>query len=629
MQRRSWLRIVFLVLISGAAFAAPVDYTISLAEPYAHILHVQVHVPAGAAERDVQLPAWNTLYQIRDFAQNVRSFQALDFSHHALPAEMTDKTTWHITNARDGFEIAYDLFADQPGPYGAQLNTEHAFLNLAEVLIYVPDARQSPVTLTFANVPSGWHVATALSRSRSGPANAMQFVADTYDQLVDSPVELGNFRETSFHLGGANYRIVVHADAGDYDMKAVEDSVRKIVAAGVAWMQDRPFAEYLFIYHFPRVTNGTGGGMEHAYCTAIDVSADHMKADSLALPRVTAHEFFHLWNVKRIRPASLEPVDYVHENYTRALWFSEGVTNTVQEILLLRAGILDQRGYLASLAYDIRTLEQRPAHRTQSAEESSLDAWLEKYPQYRSPERSISYYTKGEILGVLLDLAVRRATSGQKSLREVFEWMNEHYAKQGRFFRDSQGVEAAVEAVTGKDFSWFFRAYVTGVEELPYAELLSTVGLKLVETKTTVPALGFDSVRNSKRQAWVTAVDQRSDAQKSGLVSGDVIVQVNGNEVSSDPEAMVASMHIGDTVKLKINNSKGATREIKIKLGSREEDDFSIVEADNPTAEERTRRVAWLAGEAEVAPRDVKVLNGNAAKPGSGDTPVAPGGRHP
>jgi predicted metalloprotease with PDZ domain len=607
MRRPYRFLLVFFVLISAAAFGAPlasvpVVYMVSLGEPYTHILHVRMHAVAGAAERDVQLPTWNTLYQIRDFAQNVRRFQAFDFNHHSLPVEKTDKTTWHISHAKDGFDAEYDVFADQPGPYGAQLNSEHAFLNLAEVLAYVTDARQSPVTVTFTNLPSEWRVATALSHLRSGATNGAEFAADSYDQLVDSPVEMGSFREASFQLRGATYRIVVHADAGDYDMKAVEDSVKKIVTAGVAWMQDRPFAEYLFLYHFPHVASGAGGGMEHSYCTAIDLSADRLKADRLALPRVTAHEFFHLWNVKRIRPASLEPVDYVHENYTRALWFSEGVTNTVQEILLLRAGILDEKEYLGSLAFDVRTLQLRPAHRAQSAEESSLDAWLEKYSQYRSPERSISYYNKGEILGVLLDLAIRRASNGQKSLREVFAWMNEHYAKQGRFFHDSEGVKEAVEAVTGKDFTWFFRAYVSGVEELPYDDLLSTVGLKLVETKTTVPSLGFDSVRNSKRQAWVTAVDPASEVQRAGLVSGDVIVQLNGKDVTADPESMVASMHLGDAVKLKVENSKGATREIKIKLGSREEAEFSIVDRDNITPHERERRAAWLAGEAEPAP---------------------------
>src|SRR5260370_25139235 len=367
---------------------------------------------------------------------------------------------------------------------------------------------------------------------------------------------------------------------------------------GVEWMNEEGWGEYLFRDDFPNGNCG-GGGIEHAWFTAIDLSPDNIKIDPLSLPRVSAHEFFHLWNVKRIRPASLEPVDYAHENYTRALWFSEGVTNTVQEILLLRAKILDEKEFLAGLAREVRTLQLRPAHNTQSAEEASLDTWFDKYSQYRLPERSISYYNKGEILGVLLDLAVRRSTDGQKSLREVFQWMNQNYGRQGRFFDDSEGVRAAVEAVTGQDFHWFFSAYVAGVEELPYDELLSTVGLKLVQVKTRVPTVGFDSVRNFRRQAWVMAIDPGSDAQKAGLVSGDVIVELNGKELTSDVEISLASMHPGDTVKLKINNNKGVAHEIKIKLGSREEDEVSIVESDKVTPQQRARHAAWVAGEAE------------------------------
>jgi predicted metalloprotease with PDZ domain len=560
-------------------------------------LHVSIHVPGTAAERDIQLPTWNTLYQIRDFAQNVRGFQATDFQHHPLPVRKIDKTTWRVSNAGDGLDVEYDIFADQPGPYGAQFNSEHAFLNLAEVLAYPTDARQWQATVTFTQLPSHWQIATALHGQQPEAHGNLEFVAEDYDQLVDSPVEVGSFRETEFQLGGATYRIVVDAAAADYDMKALQGAIRKIVAAEVDWMKDRPFDEYLFIYHFPHGNNG-GGGMEHSYCTAIDLAADRLKEDPLELPRVTAHEFFHLWNVKRIRPASLEPVDYVHENYTRALWFSEGVTNTVQEILLLRAGILGQREYLAEMANEIRTLQLRPAHRTQSAEEASLDAWLEKYSVYRSPERSISYYNKGEVLGVLLDLAIRRESNGQKSLREVFQWMNQHYARQGRFFDDSEGVRVAVEEVTGKDFGWFFRAYVAGLEELPYDDLLATVGYKLVQVKTQAPAAGIDSVRNSKRQVLVVGVEPGSEAQRAGVAPGDVILQLNGKDVTSDLEILIATMHAGDTIKLKIADSKG-TREIKIKLAGREEDDVSIAESATVTPQQRARRAAWFAGEAE------------------------------
>ena len=174
--------------------------------------------------------------------------------------------------------------------------------------------------------------------------------------------------------------------------------------------------------------------MEHAYSTAIDISASRLAENALALGDVTAHEFFHLWNVKRIRPQPLEPVDYTRENYTRALWFSEGATTTAGNIIRMRAGLLDEARYLKGLADEIAELQRRPAHLTQSAEESSLDAWFEKYDYYRLPTRSVSYYNKGYLLGVLLDLQVREDSHGSASIREIFHWMNDNYAARASSF---------------------------------------------------------------------------------------------------------------------------------------------------------------------------------------------------
>jgi predicted metalloprotease with PDZ domain len=270
-------------------------------------------------------------------------------------------------------------------------------------------------------LPAGWEIAAPLEQE-----GHRKFSAPSYDALVDAPLEAGTFRRTSFHQDSTDYEVVVDAAPADYDMKRLSMMLSRVTAAEVAWMQDRPFRDYMFIFHFPH--GATGGGMEHANSCAIEVDAGRVAADPLDLESVTAHEFFHLWNVKRIRPSSLEPIDYTRENYTRALWFSEGVTDAVADITLLRAGLLSEPEFLQQLARGIRTLELRPAHDWQSAEASSLDAWLEKYPEYGSPERSISYYNKGDLIGVLLDLEMRRVTKGRKSLRDLFQWMNRHYA---------------------------------------------------------------------------------------------------------------------------------------------------------------------------------------------------------
>jgi len=567
-------------------------YTVSLAGYQDHLLRVQLELASGSPTRQVQLPVWNALYQVRDFSQYVNWVRAKSASGDALAVRKIDKTTWEIDSAGNGVLIDYEIAADQPGPYGAQINAAHAFFNLAEVLMYSSDTRTSNTRLTFVNAPPGWKFATAMAGSGE------TFEAANYDELVDSPVEAGTFQEAGFSEGGGHYRIVVDAERSDYDLERIVADVRRIVAAATSWMNDRPFESYLFLYHFPRGPGG--GGMEHAYSTAIDLNAQTLKDNFRALDDVTAHEFFHLWNVKRIRPQSLEPIDYTKENYTRALWFSEGVTSSVEDIILLRAGLLDERRYLQRLGDQISELMQRPAHRTQSAEESSLDAWLEKYVYYEQPERSISYYNKGELLGLILDLKVRDASHGEASLRDVFRWMNQNFARQKKFFADSAGVRMAAEAVCHEDLSDFFGKYVAGVEEISWDDYFKTVGLHVVHRAATLPDSGFVAARNFDASPRVIRVRAGSEAEKAGLVAGDMLLEINGVVAASDFERRLGELRPGDTLHLRVRHGS-REREIELKIGSREEVEFELKDADNVTAQQRARRAAWLKGESEPA----------------------------
>ena len=395
----------------------------------------------------------------------------------------------------------------------------------------------------------------------------------------------------------ATYHVVVDGDPADYDMAKLQEILRKITHAAVDWMQDRPYNEYTFLYHFPR---GHGaGGMEHAYGAAIDINADRLRNDLTPVAGVSAHEFFHLWNVKRIRPQSLEPIDYQRENDTRALWFSEGVTTTVGDILLVRAGVLDEGTYLQRLAAEISELQRRPAHTWQSAEESSLDAWFEGDPFYHSEERSISYYNKGDILGVLLDLRIRQLSGGKKSLRDLFHWMNDHYARQHRFFPDSEGVQQAAEAIAGQSFADFFRDYVAGVKEIPYDDFLQFVGLKAVQKTVELATPGFTTTANLGGQPEVFHVEQGSEAQRAGIVAGDRITAVNGKPADSFLDDELSQMRPGTTVRLQVENRKGK-REVNLRLSSREEQIYELQDLPVVTPEQRAHRAAWIHGDDEA-----------------------------
>jgi predicted metalloprotease with PDZ domain len=586
----------------------PVSYIISLARQREHVVHVEARFPAmSPMSRDVQLPVWNALYQVRDFAQYVRYVSAHADNGKQLLVRAVDKTTWHVDGAGEAFTFEYDIVADSPGPFGAQLNEEHAFFNLAEICVYMVGAKDRWISLRFAGHPKHWRAVSSMEGAMvdcGTPECAFQsrgvFFAANYDYMADSPVEIGLFKEKKFQDGlRTSYRVIVDGDISDAEFVAVANIARKIVTTETEWMQDQPDflpSGFTFIYHFPR--RPAGGGMEHAYSTAIDASADRVKRDPESIAGITAHEFFHLWNVKRIRPQSLEPVDYTREQYTRALWFSEGVTSTVADYMRVRAGLIDEKRYLEGLAGAIRSLESRPARLTQSVEESSLDAWLEKYSYYGQPERSISYYNKGEIVGVLLDLAVRDASGGKKSLRDMFQWMNQHYAKQGKFFPDSAGVQEAAEAVSGAKLHDFFARYVAGVEPLPYDQLFATVGLRLEKRARTAPTLGFHTSRTYTQPPTVTSVESDSEAEKAGVRAGDVVHEFNGKAAVGPLEPLLAGLHVGDTVHLKLSGAGGA-REVKVQLGGREENDYALIESENATEAQRARRAAWVRGHSQ------------------------------
>jgi predicted metalloprotease with PDZ domain len=603
---RPILYLAVLATTSTGLAQSPIAYSVSLSSLEQHLVEVQIILPAGAPQRDLQLPVWNALYQVRDFAQYVNWVHAKDRSGKPLPVRELDKSRWQILGAETGAIVEYQIYVDSPGPFGAQLNTHHAFFNLAQILMYPVDARSAPLRVRFSHVPEGWHVATPLASS-TGP----EFTAANYDRLVDSPVEIANFQESDFDEAGGHFRVIVDAEPADYDMAKIVVVLHKIVAAATSWMNDRPFDTYSFIYHFP--SGPAGGGMEHAYSTAIELNADSIKQSLDPLTSVTSHEFFHLWNVKRIRPQTLEPIDYTKENYTRALWFCEGVTSTAEGTIQLRAGLLDEKQFLSRLGDQITELERRPAHLTESAEESSLDAWLEGNGYYRRPERSISYYNKGELLGVMLDLGVREASHGQASLREVLQWMNETYAKKGRFFNDSEGVREAAEAVSHADLSEFFTKYVAGTEEIPWDDFLRTVGLHVVAVTNTMPDTGFIASRNFDGPMMVAAVTPGSEAEHAGLQVGDTIVELQGKPAGQESRQELARLSPSDTLTVRVRSRRGAERELKWKIGSRQEISYEVKDLDQVSAEQRARRTAWLKGEAQIVPQ---TASGAIAGPG-------------
>lgn len=601
-DRSPFLLACLVVVVFPLALAAAdgvVSYQISLAEPQQHFFHLKV---TGDLCREghvrFQLPAWNALYQIRDFAQFVREFHAQDGSGQALPTEKVDKQTWNVSCGEGSrLQVTYKIFWNENSPYGSQLDHRHAFINFAEVLMYLPDERQRPMTVEFDDMPAGWRIGSALGFEGSPPRSPPL----KYDVVVDNPVEVGMFDDWEFAADGVRYRLIVDAEPHSYSRDKMTRALQAIVQTETTIFRERPFQSYTFLFHFlPEFVSslpsfGATGGMEHASSTAIHISAEAMREDSLAFAGTAAHEFFHVWNVKRIRPQQLEPVDYTRENYTRALWFAEGGTTAYGMYTMLRAGLWDRKQFYRQLADLIGELDERPARRWKTVEEASLEAWLEKYPFYRRSDWSYSYYTKGAIVTMLLDLAIRDATDNHRSMDDVMRYLNEQFAHQGRFYDDRRDLPAAVAAVVGRPLDDFFHRFVSGTDEIPYDRFLRVAGIQLGREEKTRGWLGLELFREPSGLFLVAEVEPNSPADRAGILEGDIAVSLEGERVGRDFERKVRRLRPGRSVLLRFR--RGAEeREIKLVVGGRAEQVVRLEEMRDADARARRLREGWLTG---------------------------------
>lgn len=551
-----------------------------------------MEVPNAGHELIVAMPAWNATYDIRDFAFRVTDVRAqLKAANANSPLRVVklDKQTWRIaalSNSRQDLgtvTIQYEDYWDEPGPFSSQLNSRHAFLNLAEVLFYVPSRRAEQTEVQYSDVPENWRVAEELPAGKSTGT----FAAPSYDALVDAPVEVGAFQDFQFDANGAHFRVVV--DGKDWDQQRLGDTLRKIVSYETGMMRDVPFREYMFIFHFGTYAEAGGGGMEHANGTAIAVPSGQMAAN------VAAHEFFHLWNVKRIRPQTLEPVDFTKEMWTRALWFAEGVTSTYAAYTMVRTGLWSHDQFYDDLAQQFTTLDARPARHWQSVEESSLDTWLDKYDYYDRPEVTISYYNKGQILGVLLDLEIRDSTDNHKSLDDVLRAMDDDYAHRNRFYNDSAGVEQEAEKVSGRSLKDFFAKYVAGTDDIPYDDFLRIAGLTATKQQQSIADFGFEVLRARSGPLQVADVTSGSEAQQAGLQAGDALLKLDGQPFPRFAQRWLLSHAPGDKVKLEIERDS-SQREISLTLGKRTTESYSISETPGATSKQKRIRGGILNG---------------------------------
>jgi len=583
-------------------------YTVQVDRPTTH--RVAIDIVARQVETDhleFVLPAWGPgRYAIYDFAKNVQEFSAQGADDHPAPWIKLDKQTWRVDAGQAGgiVHVHYQVFANDLTGSFSQVDNAHANLNGPSVFMYVDGHKPDPITLN-VEAPTGWKVISGFSTS----ATERTFRARNYDLLVDTPLEIcGECSLDQFQEGDKTIEVAVHTyNDEDNDRSRLLAGLKKIVHVEMASMPPPDFEHYLFIFHFvPDIP--LGDGMEHMNSTQIIVQGSVRESTQEAL-ETAAHEFFHLWNVKRLRPAALGPFDYTRENYSRSLWVAEGITTYYGYLFLRRSGLWTREQFLDHLANEIATLEREPGRNLMSVESSSFSAWFfDRSPQMQETNfanTTISYYNKGALLGMLLDLEIRSRTEGHKSLLDMMRFMYHEfyqapatsYYGPGRGYEEKDVVEA-LNSITGSDFAPFFEHYVRGTDALPYQQTLAMGGLELrAQTPPgAAPELGV-VVQAETRGTRIVTIIPGSAADQGGLSRDDLLIDVDDQSLATEDLATRLKPYpVGANVPITAERH-GRRERITITLNPPRHKQYSIVPLPSATPEHIAIREAWLAAQ--------------------------------
>lgn len=569
---------------TAAAAPSKIDFTVSMPRPWTHLLQVEMRVANAnlPAQTELKMAVWTPgSYLVREYARHVQDFTVTDQSGRALNWRKINKNTWQVDTAGAREIVArYNVYANELTVRTNELNDEHAFFTPAALLMFPKGELSTPSTIRVDPYGS-WKVATGLPPV-SGQPNT--FRAENFDILFDSPFEVGNFKEITFNVQGKPHRYVFCGE-GNYDMQRIADDTTKIINEAVKIFGDIPYDNYLFI-----VNLRGGGGLEHLNSTALQWNRFGFKPDSryYGFLGLVVHEYFHLWNVKRIRPEPLGPFDYENENYTKLLWVAEGATSYYEGIILRRAGIISDEYFLDSKASAIQDLQSRPGRFQTSLEEASFDAWIKYYRQdENSINNQISYYDKGDIVNMMLDIRIRTLSNGAKSLDDVMRYLYEEFGKKNRNFTP-EDYQKAAELQAGASLEDFFDRYVRGTEEIDYNEILRGIGLQLndEEIGPKQAYLGAN-LAESDGQLTIRSIPAGTPAYEYGLNTGDQIVAVDGNRASQNfLNSYLNQKKPGDKVRFTVFRFD-QLRDFQVTLGGRGRLNYSITPVANPTADQQ------------------------------------------
>lgn len=546
MKRLIFLFFFITTIVSGQE----IHHKLSMPEPETHYFHVELELISFSEEELIlSLPTWAPgSYLIREFSKNIDLVRAENQKGKALPIEKVAKNKWKITKSpKENVTVKYEYYAFELTVRTSFLDLTHGYLNGTNLFMYPEGYKELGGKLTVTPYEGFEHISTALPKLKEGVQSddrSETFLFRDYDHLGDSPIEIGNHELFSFDAAGVKHTVAIYG-SGNYNVERLKVDMAKIVEASTDIFGFNPNKEYLFIIHNTQVGSG---GLEHLESTTLNVNRwTYEGSDYLRFLSLVAHEYFHLWHVKRIRPYVLGPFDYDAENYTDLLWVMEGFTSYYDELILRRAGFYTEEEYLSKLMSTLNYVEGTIGNKVQPVAHSSFDAWIKAYrPNENSSNTTISYYSKGHLVCAVLDAMMMKKYKGKKGMDDFLRLLYEkYYTKESRGFTEAE-FQNELEQFTAQDLTQFFEDHIYGTKTIDYASYFKDLGLDIEMVEGKIQAFGV-STTMKEGKLMVRSVSRGSAAEKAGLSPDDEIIAYNGYRVDQTSfRKFMDGLEVGD-----------------------------------------------------------------------------------
>jgi predicted metalloprotease with PDZ domain len=578
---------IFIVCISaGSLVAQKVNYKLKMSNPQNHYFEVEMILEGfKQKEIEIKMPVWAPgSYLVREFSKNVNQVRAKDESIKSLKTSKKTKNTWLIDNSNKAkkISITYEVYAFELSVRTSFLDLTHGFVSGSGVFMYVSGNQEIAGSLEIVPYKDFKKITTALPKSTISIAKdgSETFQFENYDQLVDCPIEIGNQVVFDFVASGVKHTVAMYGEA-NYDIEKLKKDMPKVIDAETAVFDENPNKEYVFIVH--NVVNGQGG-LEHMNSTTLSVNRwTYSGSNYINFLNLVAHEYFHLWNVKRLRPIELGPFNYDQENYTNLLWVMEGFTSYYDELILRRIGLVSQEEFVSKIQSTVNYVEGTVGSRVQSLAHSSFDAWIKGYrPNENSSNTTMTYYSRGQVIAAIFDVMMVTKYNGKKGLDDFMRHVYLKYAKELKRGITDQEFKKELEDFLGQDLTPFYAKYIEGTEIPPYNEYFSKVGVTVNYTGSKKPSFGA-TLKQEAGKVLVKNVRSESSAEKAGLSVNDEIIACDGYRVDQSAcESYVNSMAEGDETELLISRDD-IVFPLLVKMYTFEKPQFSFSISTNET----------------------------------------------